>query len=64
MLERKERPMSLWISWVLPVNFPLTDSRGALIGVEPGSNEYSAVSQPSPVFLYEGVRFLLLMPCR
>ena len=27
------------------------------MGVEPGSNEYSAVSQPSPVFLCAGDSF-------
>src|SRR5574341_1051193 len=49
--------MSLWISWVRPVTFPLVDSLGFLVGVALGSNEYSAVIQPSPVFLIWGGTF-------
>src|SRR5574337_590325 len=70
MMERNERPMSLCISWVLPVTFPLVDSLGALIGVELGSKAYSAVIQPSPVFLIWGgtlsstvaVQMILVLP--
>ena len=40
--------MSRWISWVLPDCLPLAASLLARSGVEPGSIEYSAVTQPLP----------------
>ena len=44
---RSERAISRWISWVRPDCFPLAASREARSGVEPGSMEYSAVTQPA-----------------
>ena len=45
----KALPINLWISTVLPVNFPLLASLGFLSFVALGSIEYSAVTQPFPV---------------
>ena len=43
---RKDLPINLWISMVLPVNLPLEDSRLVLVLVARGNIEYSAVIQP------------------
>jgi hypothetical protein len=51
---RNERAISLWISWVRPDCLPLAASRDARSGVEPGSMEYSAVTQPRPVPRIQG----------
>src|SRR5205807_2311127 len=45
---RSDRPMSRWISWVRPDSLPFTASRSVRSVVEPGSIEYSAVTQPRP----------------
>ncbi len=45
---RKERPMRRWISWVRPDCFPLAASRPTRSAEDPGSSEYSAVTQPLP----------------
>jgi len=47
--ERNERPMSRWISWVRPDGLPSFTSRRIRSGEEPGSIEYSAVTQPLPL---------------
>ena len=44
--ERRARPISRWISWVRPLG-PLV-SRRIRSGDDPGSIEYSAVTQPLP----------------
>ena len=46
---RSDRPISRWISWVRPDCRPRTASRSMRSADEPGSNEYSAVTQPLPV---------------
>ena len=46
---RRERAINRWISWVRPDCLPLAASREARSGVEPGSMEYSAVTQPLPL---------------
>jgi hypothetical protein len=46
---RSDRPMSRWISWVRPDGRPSFTSRRMRSGDEPGSIEYSAVTQPLPV---------------
>ena len=46
---RSERPINRWISWVRPDCLPLAASRSLRSAVEPGSIEYSAVTQPRPV---------------
>ena len=46
--------MSLWISWVRPEILPAVRSRGVRLSVAQGSMEYSAVTQPVPVFLRNG----------
>src|SRR5580693_7917631 len=51
---RSERAMSRWISWVRPDCLPLAASREARSGVEPGSIEYSAVTQPLPLPRIQG----------
>ena len=45
--ERSARPMRRWISWVRPLG-PLV-SRRIRSGDDPGSIEYSAVTQPLPL---------------
>ena len=45
---RNARPMSLCISWDLPLIRPASLSRGVLVLVARGSMEYSAVTQPFP----------------
>ena len=52
--ERNERPMRRWISCVRPDCFPLAASRSTRVPVEPGSNEYSAVTHPLPVLRSHG----------
>src|ERR1700728_3351848 len=47
--DRSERAMSRWISWVRPDCRPRAASRSTRSGVDPGSIEYSAVTQPFPV---------------
>ena len=47
--ERSERPMSRWISWVRPDGLPFAASRPMRSGHDPGSIEYSAVTQPLPL---------------
>ena len=52
---RSERPMSRWISCVRPLCLPFAASRSTRSGDEPGSIEYSAVTQPLPVpFIQRG----------
>ena len=46
---RKERPMRRWISCVRPDCLPFAASRSTRSGLEPGSIEYSAVTQPLPL---------------
>ena len=45
---RSDRPMSRWISWVRPDCLPLAASRPTRSAEDPGSSEYSAVTQPLP----------------
>ena len=45
---RSERPIRRWISCVRPDCFPFAASRSIRSGVDPGSIEYSAVTQPLP----------------
>ena len=45
---RSDRAIRRWISWVRPDWRPLAASRQARSAVEPGSIEYSAVTQPLP----------------
>jgi hypothetical protein len=45
---RSERPIRRWISCVRPESFPREASRSLRVSVEPGSSEYSAVTQPRP----------------
>ena len=47
---RNERPMRRWISTVRPLCLPLAASRSIRSGDAPGNIEYSAVTQPLPVF--------------
>ena len=47
--ERRERPISRWISWVRPDCLPLAASRVTRSPVDPGRREYSAVTQPLPL---------------
>ena len=55
MTARSDRPMSRWISWVRPLCLPLAASRSTRSGDEPGSIEYSAVTQPLPLpFIQRG----------
>ena len=49
MMLRSARPISRWISWVRPDWRPRVASRLTRSGDEPGSSEYSAVTQPRPV---------------
>ena len=46
---RNARPISRWISWVRPDWRPRAASRSMRSGLDPGSIEYSAVTQPLPV---------------
>ena len=46
--ERRERPMSRWISAERPLSFSLEMSRRERSRLARGSMEYSAVTQPSP----------------
>ena len=46
---RSDRPISRWISCVRPDGLPSLTSRRMRSGDEPGSIEYSAVTQPLPV---------------
>ena len=46
---RRLRPISRWISTVRPLCLPLAASRPTRSGDEPGSIEYSAVTQPLPL---------------
>src|SRR5436309_8778383 len=45
---RMERPISRWISCVLPDGRPFVTSRGVRLAVARGSMEYSAVTHPLP----------------
>ncbi len=45
---RRLRPISRWISTVRPLCLPRAASRSMRSGDEPGSIEYSAVTQPLP----------------
>ena len=47
-MERRERPMRRWISWVRPPTLPRSDSRAVRVRVARGSMPYSAVTQPRP----------------
>ena len=52
---RRARPMRRWISMVRPLCLPRTASRSTRSGDEPGSIEYSAVTQPRPLpFIQRG----------
>ena len=54
---RNDRPISRWISCVRPLCFPRAASRSTRSGDEPGSIEYSAVTQPLPEpFSHGGTR--------
>ena len=46
--DRSARPISRWISWLRPEGLPSLTSRRTRSGDEPGSIEYSAVTQPVP----------------
>jgi hypothetical protein len=46
--ERRLRPIRRWISSVRPDDLPREISRSVRRSVEPGSSEYSAVTQPRP----------------
>ena len=46
---RRLRPIRRWISIVRPLCLPLAASRPTRSGDEPGSIEYSAVTQPLPL---------------
>ena len=46
---RRDRPMRRCISWVRPDCLPRAASRSVRSLVEPGSMEYSAVTQPLPL---------------
>ena len=46
---RSERPMRRWISCVRPDCLPFAASRPTRSGLDPGSIEYSAVTQPLPL---------------
>ena len=46
---RSDRPIRRWISWVRPDWRPRAASRSIRSGDDPGSIEYSAVTQPRPV---------------
>ena len=46
---RSDRPISRWISWVRPDCLPLAASRPIRSADDPGSSEYSAVTQPFPL---------------
>lgn len=50
---RSARPMRRWISTVRPLCLPLAASRSMRSGEAPGSIEYSAVTQPLPVFFIQ-----------
>ena len=54
MTDLSDRPISRWISWVLPPTFPREDSRALLSCVDAGIMAYSAVSHPLPVFFKKG----------
>jgi hypothetical protein len=55
---RSDLPISLWISCVRPPTFPREDSRVVRVCVDMGNIEYSAVSQPFPVFFKKGAGLL------
>ena len=46
---RRDRPISLLISWVRPPRRPRTDSRSDRVWVAAGNIAYSAVNQPFPL---------------
>ena len=50
---RSERPISRWISTVRPLCLPFAASRSTRSGDDPGSIEYSAVTQPLPCCLIQ-----------
>ena len=52
--ERRDRPISRWISWVRPDCRPLAASRVTRSPVDPGRREYSAVTHPLPVPRIQG----------
>ena len=55
--DRSDRPMRRWISWVRPEGLPSLTSRRTRSGEDPGSIEYSAVTQPLPLpFIQRGTR--------
>ena len=52
---RSDRPIRRWISTVRPLCLPFAASRSTRSGDEPGSIEYSAVTQPLPLpFIQRG----------
>ena len=55
--ERKERPISRWISCVRPLCLPRAASRLPRVCVARGSIEYSPVTQPSPLPRIHGGTF-------
>ena len=60
---RRLRPMSRWISTVRPLCLPLAASRSTRSGDEPGSIEYSAVTQPLPARASSAARPRRWSPC-
>ena len=54
---RNDRPISRWISCVRPDGRPRDTSRSVRSLVEPGSIEYSAVTQPFPLPRIHGGTF-------
>src|SRR3954469_23230980 len=54
VIERSERPISRWISWVRPPTLPAVASRCVRVLVARGSMPYSAVTHPLPVLRRNG----------
>ncbi len=52
--DRRERPISRWISWVRPEGFPFEDSLTIRVEVDLGIIPYSEVIHPCPVPLRKG----------
>src|SRR5687767_10591881 len=52
--DRRDRPISRWISCVRPPTFPAVDSRCVRVEVARGSMPYSAVTQPLPLLRRNG----------
>src|SRR5690349_14977337 len=54
VIERRDRPIRRWISWVRPPTFPALASRWVRVEVARGSMPYSAVTHPFPVLRRNG----------